>query len=130
MTDQLEPAAQPAAAPPRPASAVRAPAVLDGGARRGRRRYSLPRLLVGVGAVVAAVFVVVALLRPHGPLDPPLDGPAGRSAGVPPASTPASTTAPTTAAGAARWAPTAGSNRVDGASAAIRLPAPPPLAAE
>ncbi len=122
MTDQLEPAAQPAAAPPRPAPAVRVPAVLDGGARRGRRRYSLPRLLMGVGAAVAAVFVVVALLRPHGPLDPPLDVPAGRSAGLP--------AAPTTAPGADRWTPTAGPHRVDGASAAIRLPAPPPLAAE
>ncbi len=101
---------------------MRAPAVLGGRTHRVRRRRSLPRLLLGVGAVVAAVFVVVALLRPHGPLDPPLDVPAGRTAGPP--------TAPTTAPGAARWTPTAGTDRVDGASAAIRLPAPPPLPAE
>jgi hypothetical protein len=126
VTDQLEPATQPAARPaappPRSAPAVRASAVLGGGTHRVRRRPSLPRLLLGAGAVVAAVFVVVALLRPHGPLDPPLDVPSGRTAGPP--------AAPTTAPGAARWAPAAGTHRVDGVSAAIRLPAPPPLAAE
>jgi hypothetical protein len=90
--------------------------------KKKRRRPSLPRLLLGAGAVFAAVFVVVALLRPDGPLDPPLDVPAGRTASPPAAAT--------TAPGAARWTPTAGTNRVDGASAAIRLPAPPPLAAE
>ena len=40
---------------------------------------SLPRTLVGVGAVLVAALVLVALFRPDGPLDPPLDPGAGNA---------------------------------------------------
>ena len=59
------------AAPAQPAGRVRNSAVLDP-AIPGPRR-SLPRMLVGVGAVIVAALVLVALFRPDGPLDPPLD---------------------------------------------------------
>ena len=48
-----------------------------GGHRAARR--SLPRTLVGVGAVIVAALVLVALFRPDGPLDPPLDPGAGNA---------------------------------------------------
>jgi hypothetical protein len=67
---------------PAPAAEVPAAApgaVLDPGPRRVGRR-SLARTLVGVGAVLAAALVLVALFRPDGPLDPPLDAVAGDSA--------------------------------------------------
>lgn len=65
-----EPAA-PAQPAGRPSGRVRNSAVLDP-AIPGPRR-SLPRMLVGVGAVIVAALVLVALFRPDGPLDPPLD---------------------------------------------------------
>jgi molecular chaperone DnaK len=66
----VEPAA-PAQPARRPSGRVRNSAVLDP-AIPGPRR-SLPRMLAGVGAVIAAALVLVALFRPDGPLDPPLD---------------------------------------------------------
>jgi hypothetical protein len=70
----------PAAVPtPRRSPSRRAAAVLDPGTRRIGRR-SLSRTLVGVGAVIVAVLVLVALFRPDGPLDPPLDPVAGDGA--------------------------------------------------
>jgi hypothetical protein len=57
----------------------RAGAVLDLPARRVGRR-GLARTLAGVGAVIAAALVLVALFRPDGPLDPPLDPVAGDGA--------------------------------------------------
>jgi molecular chaperone DnaK len=65
-----EPAA-PAQPAGRPSGRVRNSAVLDPAIPRPRR--SLPRMLVGVGAVIVAALVLVALFRPDGPLDPPLD---------------------------------------------------------
>jgi molecular chaperone DnaK len=59
------------AAPAQPAGRVRNSAVVDP-AIPGPRR-SLPRMLVGVGAVIVAALVLVALFRPDGPLDPPVD---------------------------------------------------------
>ena len=64
--------------PRRPATRGRTGAVLDAGGRRAARR-SLPRTLVGVGAVIVAALVLVALFRPDGPLDPPLDPGAGNA---------------------------------------------------
>jgi hypothetical protein len=61
------------AATPLPAARLatsRAAAVLGGSARC---RRSLPRMLVGAGALVVAALVLIALFRPDGPLDPPLD---------------------------------------------------------
>jgi molecular chaperone DnaK len=74
--------AEPAPTAPAPAPAPRrgrAAAVLDPGTRRAGRR-SLARTLVGVGAVIVAALVLVALFRPDGPLDPPLDPVAGDGA--------------------------------------------------
>jgi molecular chaperone DnaK len=65
-----EPAA-PAQPARRPSGRVRNSAVLDPTIPGPRR--SLPRMLAGVGAVIAAALVLVALFRPDGPLDPPLD---------------------------------------------------------
>jgi actin-like ATPase involved in cell morphogenesis len=65
-----EPAA-PAQRAGRPSGRVRNSAVLDPTIPGPRR--SLPRMLVGVGAVIVAALVLVALFRPDGPLDPPLD---------------------------------------------------------
>ncbi|HEX5813500.1 MAG TPA: Hsp70 family protein [Pseudonocardia sp.] len=65
-------------APRRPGTRGRAAAVLDPGGRRMGGR-SLPRTLVGVGAVLVAALVLVALFRPDGPLDPPLDPGAGNA---------------------------------------------------
>ena len=62
----------------RPGSRGRTGAVLDAGGHRAARR-SLPRTLVGVGAVIVAALVLVALFRPDGPLDPPLDPGAGNA---------------------------------------------------
>ena len=62
----------------RPGTRGRTAAVLDAGGRRAARR-SLPRTLVGVGAVIVAALVLVALFRPDGPLDPPLDPGAGNA---------------------------------------------------
>jgi molecular chaperone DnaK len=59
------------AAPAQPAGRVRNSAVVDPAIPSPRR--SLPRILVGVGAVIVAALVLVALFRPDGPLDPPLD---------------------------------------------------------
>jgi hypothetical protein len=70
----------PAPAVPAPRAAVRAPAVFDPAARRGARPRSLPRLLVGAGAVVVAALVVVALFRADGPLDPPTEPVVGADA--------------------------------------------------
>lgn len=56
----------------------RTAAVLDAGGHRTARR-SLSRTLVGVGAVIVAALVLVALFRPDGPLDPPLDPGAGNA---------------------------------------------------
>ena len=75
----VEPASPAPAVPPTPRRRTtrgRTAAFLDAGGRRARRR-SLPRTLVGVGAVIVAVLVLVALFRPDGPLDPPLDPGAG-----------------------------------------------------
>ncbi|MDT0348226.1 Hsp70 family protein [Pseudonocardia charpentierae] len=66
----VEPAA-PAQPAGRPSGRVRNSAVLDPTIPGPRR--SLPRMLVGVGAVIVAALVLVALFRPDGPLDPPLD---------------------------------------------------------
>jgi len=69
----------PAAPAPRRATGGGPAVVLDpGGGRTGRR--SLSRTLVGVGAVIVAALVLVALFRPDGPLDPPLDPVAGDEA--------------------------------------------------
>jgi len=68
----------PAPAPRRSPGRGRTAAVLDPGARRAGR--SLARTLVGVGAVIVAALVLVALFRPDGPLDPPLDPFAGDGA--------------------------------------------------
>jgi len=62
----------PVSAPRRLSGRARPAVVLDPGARRIGRR-SLARTLVGVGAVIVAALVLVALFRPGGPLDPPLD---------------------------------------------------------
>ena len=72
-------APSPAPAPRRSSGRGRTAAVLDPGARRAGRR-SLARTLVGVGAVIVAALVLVALFRPDGPLDPPLDPVAGDGA--------------------------------------------------
>ena len=64
--------------PRRPGTRGRTAAVLDAGGHRAARR-SLPRTLVGVGAVIVAALVLVALFRPDGPLDPPLDPGAGNA---------------------------------------------------
>ena len=77
----VEPASPAPAIPPaprRPGTRGRAIAVLDPGGRRTAGR-SLPRTLVGVGAVLVAALVLVALFRPDGPLDPPLDPGAGNA---------------------------------------------------
>lgn len=66
----------------------RAAAVLDPVVPPSGRR-SLSRTLVGVGALIVAALVLVALFRPDGPLDPPLDAVAGDGASrVPAAVTP------------------------------------------
>jgi molecular chaperone DnaK len=111
------------AAPSRRAVPVRTPAVLDAGTRRGPRSRSLPRLLVGAGAVAAAALVVVALFRPDGPLDPPLDPGVGaaRVTGAP------VVPAPLPAAPAGDILPGAalpGGLPVDGAPAAVRMTDP------
>jgi hypothetical protein len=72
--------AVPPAVPVRYSAAARPSAVLAG-CRRGDRRRSLPRLLIGAGALVVAALVVVALFRPDGPLDPPTDPVARDGAG-------------------------------------------------
>ena len=78
-TGAPEPAIRrPAPAPRRSPGRGRTAAVLDPGARRAGR--SLARTLVGVGAVIVAALVLVALFRPDGPLDPPLDPSAGDGA--------------------------------------------------
>ena len=77
----VEPASPAPAIPPasrRPGTRGRAAAVLDPGGRRTGGR-SLSRTLVGVGAVLVAALVLVALFRPDGPLDPPLDPGAGNA---------------------------------------------------
>ncbi len=81
LSATVEPASPAPAVPPasrRPGTRGRAAAVLDPGGRRTGGR-SLPRTLVGVGAVLVAALVLVALFRPDGPLDPPLDPGAGNA---------------------------------------------------
>jgi hypothetical protein len=114
------PSPLPAPPAPRRAVPVRTPAVLEGGARRGARSRSLPRLLLGAGAVAVAALVLVALFRPDGPLDPPLDvtGNVPRVTGA--ATVPPPVPTPTPPAAVVEGV------RVDGAPVAARVTAPPP----
>jgi len=81
LSGAVETARPAPAVPPtarRPGTRGRTAVVLDAGGHRAARR-SLPRTLVGVGAVIVAAVVLVALFRPDGPLDPPLDPGAGNA---------------------------------------------------
>ena len=77
--DTVATSESPAPAPRRGTGGGRPAAVLDPAVRPAGRR-SLPRTLVGVGAVIVAALVLVALFRPDGPLDPPLEPFAGDEA--------------------------------------------------
>jgi actin-like ATPase involved in cell morphogenesis len=116
--------ASPAPASRRSSGRGRTTAVLDPAARRAGRR-SLARTLVGVGAVLVAAIILVALFRPDGPLDPPLDPVAGDGASRIVVPVPAAVAPP---AGAP--IPTAteigGDLEADRPSAAVRPAAGPP----
>ncbi|MDT7580934.1 MAG: hypothetical protein QOK35_2198, partial [Pseudonocardiales bacterium] len=118
-----EPVAETVDTEPKPrAVPVRTPAVFDAGSRHGPRSRSLPRLLLGAGAVAAAALVLVALFRPDGPLDPPLDPTAGvpRVTGAPVPGPQQATDAQAPAVGGFPG----GGLPVDGAPAAVRMTEP------